>query len=266
MTKLIVEPTRARLRILPALLLLLALRANAATCDLAQYKPAPDLTATSRADAIELSWTGERNEQLRAVFAVQNGQPVIQEFAARKPGGSWIILGRNLSPEYQVITGKRRLSEQQMAPMRELGIQFTPEVVERGKVECLLGRPAAPSPVAAGQQSDLPRKPEEIRRRSATFQTTGCAVKTDGARIEVTFPGVQLGIFSGDLRYTVYRGSNLLRQEVVASTSEPSVAFKYNAGLKGFTITGDSKMVWRDTARAWQQYEFGGAVNQEGVA
>ena len=45
-------------------------------------------------------------------------------------------------------------------------------------------------------------------------------MKTDGARIEVTFPGVEAGIFSGSLQYTVYRGTNLLRQE--ASRRRPS--------------------------------------------
>ena len=44
------------------------------------------------------------------------------------------------------------------------------------------------------------------------------------------------GIFSGSLRYTVYHGTNLLRQEAIASTNEPSVAYKYVAGLKGFAI------------------------------
>ena len=88
---------------------------------------------------------------------------------------------------------------------------------------------------------------------------------TDNARIEVSFPGATLGIFSGDLQYTVYKGSNLLRQEIIASTQEPAVAYKYNGGLKGFAIGDDTKVIWRDTARAWQQYEFGGSVNQDGV-
>ena len=46
------------------------------------------------------------------------------------------------------------------------------------------------------QMPPLPRKPEEIRRADATFNTTGCSVKTDGARLEVTFPGLSMGIFA----------------------------------------------------------------------
>ena len=41
------------------------------------------------------------------------------------------------------------------------------------------------------------------------------------------------------------------------------MAYKYVGGLKGFAITDDKKLVWRDTARGWQHYAFGGAVNQD---
>jgi len=53
-------------------------------------------------------------------------------------------------------------------------------------------------------------------------------VDTDGARLEANFPGVTLGIFTGGLRYTVYRGTNLLRQEVIAKTDEPSVPTSFS--------------------------------------
>ena len=112
---------------------------------------------------------------------------------------------------------------------------------------------------------DMPRKADEVRRAWAKFHSTGCQVKTEGARVEVTFPGVDAGIFAGDLRYTVYRGSNLLRQELIAKTDQPSVAFKYVGGLKGFDMTKCSVVEWRDTARAWQHYAFGGDVNQDPV-
>jgi hypothetical protein len=43
------------------------------------------------------------------------------------------------------------------------------------------------------------------------------------------------------------------------------VAYKYIGGLKGFSISDNTRVVWRDTARAWQQYAFGGAVNRDAV-
>ncbi len=233
-------------------------------CELSGYKAMDGLKAQQRGDVLEVNWQGERKESLRAIFAVVEGQPMVQELAAKKPGGKWIILGQKLTPEFEVTSGVRRLSEQQMAPMRELGIQLTPEVMEKEKWNAFWDAPLM-VPGRKGTNVDLPRKPEEIRKSWAKFSATGCQVKTDGARLEVLFPGLEVGVFSGALQYTVYRGTNLLRQEVIGKTNEPSVAYKYVGGLKGFATGDNTRVVWRDTARGWQQYEFGGPVNQQPV-
>jgi hypothetical protein len=239
--------------------------AQSVNCDMRQYKQAEGLTAENREGALQLSWQGERGDQLRASFTIRDGQPVVLELAARNGGGAWKILGRNLTPEYELTSGVRRMSEQQLAPLRELKTALTPELIEREKWNAFWDAPLV-VPGRPGTNMDLPRKPEEIRRAWASYHATGCQVTTDGARIEVSFPGFEAGIFAGSLQYSVYRGSNLLRQEAIAKTNEPSVAYKYVAGLKGFAIEDDSRVVWRDTARGWQQYAFGGAVNQQLVA
>ena len=233
-------------------------------CDLSGYKAQDGLKAQMRAGALEVTWQGERREQLRAVFSIRDSQPVVQELAVRKESGAWILLGGNLSPEFQITSGVRRLSQQQVAPLKELGVALTPEVIEREKWNAFWDAPLM-VPGRPGTNLDLPRKPEEVRRTWAKFNATGCQVKTDGARIEVAFPGAQAGIFSGSLQYTVYRGTNLVRQELAAATTEPSVAYKYIGGLKGFSASDDKKLVWRDTARGWQHYAFGGSVNQDPV-
>ena len=238
--------------------------AQGVSCDMRQYKPAEGLSAENRDGALQLVWQGERGEQLRAALGIQAGQPTIMELAARSGNGSWKILGRNLTPEFEVTSGIRRMSEQQLAPLRELKMALTPEVIEREKWNAFWDSPLM-VPGRPGTNMDLPRKPEEIRKSWAKYNASGCQVVTDGGRIEVLFPGLEAGIFSGSLQFTVYRGSNLLRQEAIAKTSEPSVAYKYVAGLKGFKIADDTKIVWRDTARGWQQYAFGGAVNQQSV-
>jgi hypothetical protein len=45
-----------------------------------------------------------------------------------------------------------------------------------------------------------------------------------------------LGVFAGALQYTVYKGSNFIRQEVIGKTEELAVAYKYDAGVKGMPI------------------------------
>jgi len=117
-----------------------------------------------------------------------------------------------------------------------------------------------PVPIA-GRNLGEPRSEADIKRASASFSTSSCQVKTDGATIEVTFPGLSMGIFAGDLRFTVYRGTNLIRMEAIAKTSEPWIAYKYEAGLKGFTTDLLQRVTWHDTGGQRQHNELGGIVN-----
>ena len=213
-----------RLSIMMFASLAIATAANAQlNCDLAGYKPLNGLKAQMRAGLLEVTWQGERREPLRAVFTIRDRQPVVQELAARKEGGAWTVLGTNLTPEFQVTSGVRRLSQQQIAPLKELGVALTPAVIEREKWNAFWDAPLM-VPGRSGTNIDLPRKPEEITRAWAKYSAAACQVKTDGARLEITFPGLEAGIFSGSLLYTIYRGTNLVRQEIVAKTSETSAA------------------------------------------
>jgi len=110
-------------------------------------------------------------------------------------------------------------------------------------------------------QPGLPRRPEEITRATASFMVQRCEVKTNGARLEIKFPGVEAGIFAGYLQYEIFKGSNLIRQVLIAKTDQPSVAFKYDGGLKGLPIQPASRVVWRDLSNRLQDYQFGGTIN-----
>src|SRR5439155_1156803 len=72
-----------------------------------------------------------------------------------------------------------------------------------------------------------PRAQSDIKQATASFRTSSCRVKTDGAALEVTVPGLSMGIFSGGLRVTPYRGTNLLRLDHLATTKEEWLAHKY---------------------------------------
>src|SRR5690349_14990921 len=78
-------------------------------CDLSAYKPVAGIKAEMRNGALEVAWDGAPGQQLRAAFVVRGGQPTIAELLAHKDGGNWVRLGRNLVPEFQVTSGKRRL-------------------------------------------------------------------------------------------------------------------------------------------------------------
>lgn len=251
-------------RTLPLILLSAAALHATVTCDMQAYKPQDGLTAKITAGTLEITWQGENRDRLRAAFDIVNQTPTIRELAVQKPGANWIVLGRNLQPEFEVTSGRRRLSQQQVSPLEFLKIPLTPELIDKEKWNSFWDAPLM-VPGRLNTDLDLPRKKEEIQIAKAKYTAQSCQLKTDGLRLELTFPGLEAGIFTGALQYTVYRGSNLLRQEAIAKTSEPSAAYKYNGGLKGFSIEEDTKLQWRDTARGWQRYAFGGSVNQDPV-
>jgi hypothetical protein len=113
-----------------------------------------------------------------------------------------------------------------------------------------------------GGEARPPRaRPDKTRRADSSFQATGCSVKSNGASLEVNFPGLSMGIFSGSLQFIVYRGTNLIRMDALVSTEEPFVAYKYDAGLKGFSTDRMPRVIWRDQGGEPQQYQFGGPAN-----
>ena len=48
----------------------------------------------STGDALAVTWDGDRNQELRLRFVIDDGTPTIQELAVRKKGGAWGSAGR----------------------------------------------------------------------------------------------------------------------------------------------------------------------------
>jgi hypothetical protein len=156
--------------------------------------------------------------------------PVVEELAARQGSGSWAVLGKNLTPDFQVSTGKRRISQAQRTQLKALN-KDTPEEESRRKWNTFWDAPLVIP--GRGDTTDLPRTEAEITHASVSYQSSTCKVATEGNQLSVTFDGLKLGIFAGNLRFIAYKGTNMLRQEALAKTQEPSVAYIYKAGLKG---------------------------------
>jgi hypothetical protein len=277
--------------VLPSSTSLLA--ADSLNCNLSQYKAVPGLTAVVDQDLLVVSWTGQNGSDVRARYGIDTGQPVIRDLAVKKAGGPWTTLGKNLTPEYHIVSGTRRMGNDQANPLRAAGIELTQDVINKhrwyafwdaplvmpGSLEMQdeaawsrarqaaagdAGGRGGQDPVAALQPNRTmgpQRTPAEIRRVDSSFRTASCSVKTDGASLIVTFPGLSMGIFAGDLQFTAYKGTNLLRMDAAATTSEEWVAYKYDAGLKGFSTDLTPRVTWRDTGGHPQAHHFGGVVN-----
>jgi murein DD-endopeptidase MepM/ murein hydrolase activator NlpD len=240
--------------------------ADPIACDWTGYRASSGLTAGLADQALVVTWSGDHDRQLRLRLAVDDGVPVVRELAVMPRGEAWRIVAFDAWPEFRVTTGLRRISNQQLQPLRQMGVEITSEVVDRHKWDAFWDAPldlTSPGgtggnpPPAAGvaHQAGLPRHPSEVRHDEARFTVTGCTVVTTGGRLEVAFPGLQLGVFAGRLQFTVYRGTGLIRMEAIARTEEPSVAYKYEAGLGGLRYRRDpaagpggpaDRLAWRD--------------------
>jgi len=252
--------------------------ADTLTCDTSAYKAAPGLVASVADNILTATWTGEKGAELRMRFALEGGTPVIREIAVRPQGAAWKTVATTLTPEYRVVSGLRRATQQQTEPLDKLGIALTSDVINKIKWDAFWDAPlyiegsgelppthqtAIPAMKGVAHQPGLPRKPEEVRRASAAWKVERCEVRTNGARLEISFPGVELGLFSGRLQFDLFKGTNLVRQVVIAKTDQDSVAYKYDAGLSGFTVANGTRVVWRDLSGRWQDQRFGGAVNRD---
>ena len=213
--------------------------ADPLNCSLSAYKAMPGLTATVADETLAVTWEGDNGAELRLRFAIDRGTPTIRELAIRRKGGTWSTLATNVTPEFRVVSGLRRVTQQQLRPdsIAALGGTVTPEIrdlyndgewvtaavragqikaedVERVKWEAFWDAPlylegsgvrppshATSIPPMHGifDQPGLPRTPAEVTRATATYAATGCDVKSNGARLGISFAGVELGVFAGRL-------------------------------------------------------------------
>lgn len=74
--------------------------------------------------------------------------------------------------------------------------------------------------------------PEGTRGFLGEFHPAAVTARTVGNRVEVSFDGMKLGIFAGELRYTFFPGTALIEQAAMVSTEEPDTAYYYDTGLE----------------------------------
>ncbi len=250
-------------------------QSDAVNFDLSKYKSQPGLTAMTDNDILTVTWEGDPNNEVRLRFTIEEKVPVMKEIAIRQVNASWKVLAKNVIPEFRVVSGLRRVTQQQTEPLEKMGVPLTEEKLNEIKWDAFWDAPlyleqepprshatSIPAAEPFANHPGMPRDSGEVTRATATYEATGCKVKTNGVHLEITFPGVTAGIFEGYLQFDVYKGSNLFRQMVVAKTDHPSAAFKYDAGLTGLPVNESSRMVWRDLAKNWQDYLLGGPVDE----
>ena len=249
-------------------------------CDLTEHDPAAPVRARLEPGGVALEWAGAPGREVTLAVGVRDGEPVVRRIALRSGSGEWQSVVEDAGIEYRIVEGLRRITTQQLRPLRDLGVEITQEVVDRHKWDAFWDAPLdlstevrggnPPPPEGVADQPGLPRSPDEIRRGTADWRVEGCRVVSDGRRASIHLPGVELGSFSGELVLTGYQGTNLIRVEVVAATERPSVAYKYDMGLTSLALDraprGATSVVrWRDLSGAPQAYFLDGPPNGDPV-
>ncbi|MEZ5365626.1 MAG: hypothetical protein R2748_25680 [Bryobacterales bacterium] len=100
-----------------------------------------------------------------------------------------------------------------------------------------------------------PSHPDGTRHWMSDFALRGVTLRTVGDRLEVALDRLTMGPFEGELVYTIFPGSRLMRQEARLVTWEADTAYYYDAGLEMVAPYDElpgrnmqTKFAWYDTA------------------
>ena len=103
--------------------------ADPLSCAMTGYKAADGLTAAMEGDALVVTWSGDPGQDGRLRFVVNGGAPMVQDLSLRAGGGAWTSVVSNVSPDFSVVSGVRRMSMQQLRPLYDLKVPITQEIL-----------------------------------------------------------------------------------------------------------------------------------------
>ena len=151
-----------------------AASADPLVCTLSGYKAAPGLTAAVSDNVLTLAWDGDRTQEVRLRLGIDAGAPAVRELAVRRKGGTWAVLAANAAPDFRIVAGMRRMSNQQLQPLNGLKVPITPAIIAEHKWDAFWDAPLNLGPSGRGGnpppaegiagQPGLPRKADEIGR------------------------------------------------------------------------------------------------------
>src|SRR5688572_27984795 len=102
--------------------------AQALVCDLSGFRESTGIRASTTSQGIALEWRGADAEEVQLRLTRSGGTPVIERLAVRHGQGQWLTVAQNARVEYQIVEGWRRISNQQLSPLRSLGVELTQEI------------------------------------------------------------------------------------------------------------------------------------------
>jgi hypothetical protein len=198
-------------------------------CDLKDFRPSQNFAAVQSGDLLTLDWTGENHSSLRLVLNLGDAQKLIAELSqSASPDAPRKIVLKDAAPAYSVYVGHRHGSWE----------------------DSYFDNPS--------------ERPHEISTHFSKLVIESCQVESDGNQLHITIPGLWMGFFYGRLEFTLYAGSNLVKQAAVVSTEEPQIAYYYDAWLTRCSTKDLNNLVWLDENDHFQHHRLLSDIDLEG--
>jgi hypothetical protein len=194
-------------RYLPLLSLLICLAGTAFAqpkIDLSQYQKDTGITVVAdNPDTLRLLWPAGTNRSAQIIFDLRDGQPLIRSLGVSGPGGQIRPVAGGIDPVTALTIGER---DKQKAEEGYEQMVFFEKIYERPHQTFLV-----------------------------TLTNRNVRVVSDASRVTVGIGGVSAGSFNGEMRFTFFAGSPLIKSEVVVSTHEKLRAILYDSGFSSAT-------------------------------
>ncbi|HVR76561.1 MAG TPA: hypothetical protein VMT52_19685 [Planctomycetota bacterium] len=213
------SPLRCLLRLLPAVVAVLCASrgpCEAVEVDLSAHDPASGVEVQAGGDRITARWPMEGGETGEVVLDLGAGRPLVEALRVSAPGAAPATVLAGVSPAFWITAGIR---------------------------EAPGGRPPGMSvwSVFFDNPARRPHSTHESR-----LDVARARVESVGRRASITLSGTTIGPFRGDVAFTLYSGTRLLRIEATVSTDEDRRAIIYDAGLVG-PREAFRRAAWTDT-------------------
>lgn len=203
--------------------------AGAVKVGLTNFHPSKDFSVGHSGDFLTVDWTGENHASLRLRLNLGEAERLIAELShASAKGAPRKILLQDAAPAFWVYIGRRHGSW----------------------VDNYFDNPSS--------------RPHEISTHFSKLVIEGCRVESDGNRLHIVIPGLWMGYFYGSLEFTLYSGSNLVKQEAVVSTQEPQIAYYYNAWITRCSTKLLNNLVWLSADDRFEHHLLLSDIDLEG--
>ncbi len=191
--------------------------------NLSGYSPDCGVQVRLQAGRIDLNWPMDQGEWGRASLNLTPGKPFIERLGiANDPITEGQSLLQGVDPVTFLTVGTREAPPGRPPEMSVWNVFF-----------------------------DRPAK-RPFQTYASRLKLNRAQVTSEGQRATVTVGDLTVGPFSGELQFTFYATSRLVRVEAVVQTQEDQRAILYDVGLAGESADWQ-RIAWMDTEGRWQR-------------